>query len=154
MTDGSVHYLDTWFLRYWLLDTFHLTCSCFLFLRKAVLFILWSKLLNCYFCILVRKSHPFNYYDNLLFLIHFLVFKKNLYTHDHKEKTISNQVPNSGLNVLASKCSSAASTQRPSGSPGPPKSCSLATVFHASTNFIIASLWFSFISLLFLNVGL
>lgn len=57
-----------------------------------------------------------------------------------KGRYIFNKMLNSGLSVLASECLNTANTQRPSGSTGPSKSCSLAIVFHASTNFIIASL--------------
>lgn len=57
-----------------------------------------------------------------------------------KRHSIFNKMPNSGLYVLASVYLNTANAQRPSGSHGPSKSCSLAIVFHASTNFIIASL--------------
>ena len=57
-----------------------------------------------------------------------------------KRHSIFNKMPNSGLNILASDSWNTANTQTPSGSTGPSKSCSLAIVFHASTNFIIASL--------------
>lgn len=76
-----------------------------------------------------------------IFLIHFLLLKKKkVNTIMKKRHSIFNKTPNSGLNMLASECLSTANTQRPSGSMGPSKSCSLAIVFHASTNFIIASL--------------